>query len=143
MRVNKHLIFLIVFLFSAFWAYCGESVNMTIDKLQAETGEPIICSIEIVGDFADAKISVPEFDGFRVISRQQRQTYGIDNNPNLSVTLRITLVADEPGEYEIKPVKIEDKDNSYQSDGYTIIITGRSFREKQKILKYLQDADTI
>jgi len=140
LKLAKSVVLVVFCLLSIFEAYPETIVKAVVDKTEVLTGEIITYTVIIEGVFSDPEIIPPKFKDFKVVSRIQSQNYSFfKKTATTTIELTYSLVAFNPGQFTISPAVVKDQEKEYQSEPIAITVEGKPFKEKQKILPYIQE----
>ncbi|MCF7907651.1 MAG: BatD family protein [Candidatus Omnitrophica bacterium] len=140
MRLTK-LVILVFGLFLLLGAgESGQIVKATVNKNKVSTGELLIYTVTIEGIFKDPQVTPPEFKDFKVSSQSNSQNYYFSGSgTKINITLIYTLLALKAGNFSLGPTVIKDEGEEYKSNVVDIAVEGKPFKEKKKILPYIDE----
>lgn len=119
-------------------------VKATVDKNKVSTGESLTYTVTIDGVFQDPQITPPEFKEFKVNSQSHSQNYSFsESGTKINTKLSYTLFALKAGNFSLGPTVVEDRGKEYRSNVVDITVEGKPFKEKKKILPYIEDGLSI
>lgn len=114
-------------------------IKATVDKASVETGERIVYTLTINGEFDNPQIDVPKFTDFEVVARNQSQGYSLINGKgNINFTLIYGLSPTKPGTFTIEGAVLKTKTGTLKTDPIVITVTGKPLEEKSKITPYIE-----
>ena len=93
------------------------SVSAQVDRSEVEQGGELVFQIDISGPIRQApKIEMTSLEGFRVVSSGQSQQIQMRGGQvHQTLTFVYTLVASEPGDLTIGPVRMEVQGKKYET----------------------------
>jgi hypothetical protein len=120
------------------------SVKIEVSKNKIETGEIFAYSITIEGEFKNPKVEIPNLDNFRIISTKKTKNFSYQKN-KVKAILNITyfLLCPQPGSFTIKPVKVTEKNKTYESNSVDIIVKGEPLDKKEQLQPYIESGISI
>ena len=99
-------------------AFCTNlEVRAETDKKEVASGEILNFAVTISGSLEESpRVEIGGFDGFGVVATSQSQQIGLQHGRKIqSVVLVYTLVAGDPGERTLGPVKVQYKKEIYET----------------------------
>ena len=109
------------------------TIRVEVSKKRVHTGEVFTYKVKMELPFTPQEVRLPEFEGLKVISRVQQNSYNVGKG-RLTVKIKIVfkLVAYSPGKYIIKEVVVKGKERTITSKKIEIEVYGEKIKKEEK-----------
>lgn len=138
------LLLLLLFIALSGTAFAQARLEAKVSKDKVATGEIFTYTIKGEADSVSAKLILPDFENFVIVSQNQAQNYSLKNTKTvIEFVLVYGLLAPRPGSFLIKEAVLKDKGSEGRTKPINIEVSGKPLEDKRKIQPYLERGTDI